>query len=270
MNGVPGQFCVDYANQRATEGYGYSGAALRALPYLRSGPFARQWAVRARSFEALARHVLGPRAQTRGRPLDMLDLGAGNGWLCHRVAGMGHRAIALDMRHDAVDGLGAAAGYLRDTPGLFERIVAYFDALPFGANCFDITLFNASLHYAQDLAHTVAEAARVTRPGGTLVILDSPFYASDADGAAMIAEKRAQAASRFGERAESLLSPHFIEYLTAERLAAASSAIGLRWSRTAVRYPLWYAARPLLAKLKGARRPSRFDLWTAEMPAAPD
>ncbi len=260
MSGITAQFCAEYARQRAREGHGLSGEALRALPYLRTGPLARQWAVRARTFEAFTRLVL----RQSSRPLALLDLGAGNAWLCHRVARLGHRPVALDMRDDDVDGLGAARRLLADTPGLFECITASFDAIPLASGRFDVTLFNASLHYAHDLKSTLAEAMRVTRPGGLLAIMDSPFYARDEDGHAMIAEKKAGGARQFGTGADLLLAPEFIEYLTRTRLAEATPT--LTWTRHPVRYPLWYEMRPLLARLKGRRAPSRFDLWTARLP----
>ncbi|HXL71405.1 MAG TPA: class I SAM-dependent methyltransferase [Rhizomicrobium sp.] len=259
MSGVTAQFCAEYARHRAREGHALSGEALRALPYLRSGPLARQWAVRARSFDVFARLVLRP----EGKPLALLDLGAGNGWLCHRAARMGHRPVALDMRDDDVDGLGAARHLLAETPGLFECVIASFDTIPLASGRFDVTLFNASLHYAHDLKSTLAEAMRVTRRGGLLAIMDSPFYARDEDGEAMIAEKKAGGVRQFGTGADLLLAPDFIEYLTRARLIAAAPA--LIWTRHPVRYPLWYELRPLLARLKGQRAPSRFDLWTARL-----
>jgi SAM-dependent methyltransferase len=262
MTVLTAHFRSEYAQHRAAEGRGYVGEALRALPYLRSGPLARQWAVRARSFDALVKHVLTPLG--RARALDVLDLGAGNGWLCHRVARLGHNALALDIRDDDVDGLGAASEFLRAEPNHFERVTASFDALAFASRKFDVVIFNASLHYAQDLGQVLAEAARVTRPGGMLAILDSPFYAHNSDGEAMVAEKRAQATARFGARADLLLSQNFIEYLTRDSLAAASP--DLVWSRRRVLYPLWYEMRPALAWLNAARTPSRFDLWTARVP----
>lgn len=260
MSGVTAQFRAEYARYRAAEGRGYSGDALRALPYLRSGAFARQWAVRARTFDAFVRHVLN----RSGRHTDILDLGAGNGWLCHRVARKGHRCIALDMRDDRVDGLGAAKEFLVEEPGLFRCVTGSFEDLPFASASFDITLFNASLHYAQDLRRALLEAGRVTRHGGTLAILDSPFYGSAVDGDAMVAEKKSRGGASFGAQASVLLSPDFIEYLTPERLSAAVPE--LRWSRTRVRYPLWYELRPLRAWWKGERTPSRFDLWIAAKP----
>ena len=79
----------------------------------------------------------------------------------------------------------------------------------------------------------------------------------------MVAEKKAQARVRFGDGADLLLAPEFIEYLTVERLAQA--APHLRWKRHRVRYPLWYEMRPFFAWLRGGRTPSRFDLWTAHI-----
>ena len=257
MNEAGAQFRAEYARHRAAEGRGYSGDALRALPYLRSGAFARQWAVRSRTFDRFEQDVL-THFRSRG---DVLDLGAGNGWLCNRVAKRGHNCIALDMRDDDVDGLGAAADFLADNPRLFQRVAASFEALPFADGIFDIALFNASIHYARDLECALAEALRVTRKGGLLAILDSPFYRVDADGDAMVAAKKMTGTASFGANADILLSQNFIEYLTPERLAAASP--GLMWSRRRVLYPLWYELRPLRAWLKGERKPSRFDLWIA-------
>lgn len=256
------RFRSAYGAQRAAEGRGHGREELLALPYLTGGPLARQWAVRARSFDAFVRRVLRPAARAAApRPLRLLDLGAGNGWLCYRAALAGVRAVAVDVRDDAVDGLGASAGYLVERPALFDRLVASFDALPLPSASFDVVVFNAALHYALDLEAVLAEARRAVRPGGRVVILDSPFYRRDAAGAAMVAEKRREAAVRFGERADDLLALPFVEYLTRERLEDAGQGLGLAWRRHRVRYPLWYELRPLVAWLRRRRPPSRFDVW---------
>jgi SAM-dependent methyltransferase len=207
--------------------------------------------------------VVRPAADALGRPLELLDLGAGNAWLSHRLVAEGHRAFALDIRNDTIDGLGAAAPLLRRFPQI-ECLIAPFERIPLPPESADISVFNASLHYATDLAAVFKEVRRVTRPGGRIVILDSPFYRSEADGLAMVAEKRRQAQKAFGARAESLMALPFIEFLTRERLDAASPA--LRWERHRVRYPLGYELRPLIAALLGRRAPSRFDIWVAERP----
>ena len=260
------RFGIEYASHRESEGRAYRGDELLALPYLRTGPHAHQWAVRARSFDAFVRHAVQPERARLARPLTIVDLGAGNGWLSYRLALEGDRAIAIDVRGDTVDGLGAADAFMRAVPGKLECIKATFDAAPLEPECADIAVFNASLHYSTDLDRTLEEAVRLVRPGGKIVVLDSPFYRRESDGLAMVAEKRAQAAQQFGERADALLALPFIEFLTRERLEAASAPLGLRWRRERVLYPMWYELRPLRAALLRQRAPSRFDLWIGERP----
>ena len=252
------QFRAEYAAHRASEGRGYAGAALFALPYLERGAHARQWAVRARTFDAFMRRVIAPAVRAGERPR-VLDLGAGNGWLAWRVSLAGCDAMAVDLRDDAVDGLAAGAPLAARAP--FHRVAATFDALPLRDASYDVVLFNASLHYAVDLPAVLREAARVVRPGGRLLVLDSPFYALARDGDAMVAEKHREGTARYGERAAALLAVPCVEYLTAARLAEATADSGLAWRRRRVRYPLWYELRGAVAFLRGRRAPSRFDLW---------
>lgn len=258
------RFRREYGAHRAAEGRDYWGEELLSLPYLRTGSLARQWTVRARTFDAFLEHVVRPMGRAAGRPLQILDLGAGNGWLSYRLSIEGHGCTAVDIRDDAIDGLGAAAGFLDLTS--FERLVASFEGLPLCPDSADLAVFNASLHYSTDLEATIAEAVRVVRPGGRMVILDSPFYARSEDGDAMVTEKHAAAHIQFGARADDLLALPFIEFLTRERLEAVSAAQGLIWHRRRVSYPIWYELRPLVAFLRRRRAPSRFDLWTATVP----
>jgi SAM-dependent methyltransferase len=259
-------FAEAYAGHRAAEGRGYAQEHLLALPYLREGPFARQWAVRSRSYEALQRRVVQPLAKRLRRPLEVLDLGAGNGWLSSRLAGDGHLATAIDIREDAVDGLGAAQHLESLNPERMRRLAASFDSVPLPEAVADLAIFNASLHYAMDLSAALSEASRLVRLGGQIAIVDSPFYARTQDGEAMVAEKRANATQMFGSRADALTTLPFIEYLTRQRLDVASASLRLSWRRHRVVYPLWYELRPLQARLQGRRAPSRFDLWVSDRP----
>jgi SAM-dependent methyltransferase len=256
------RFRSAYAEQRASEGRGAGGVReLLELPYLQTGPNVRSWQVRARTFDAFVRRIIAPAR----RRLRVLDLGAGNGWLCYRMKLLGHDAVAIDMRADDVDGLGAAEGYRAHLNDMFARTAASFDALPLAAGTFDVVVFNASLHYAFDLDRALAEAVRVLAPGGRIAILDSPFYRHDHSGQAMVAEKRRSATRQFGDRAADLLALPFVEYLTQERLDSASQTLNVNWRRHRVRYPLWYEVRSLRARLTGARSPSRFDVWEGSL-----
>ena len=149
---------------------------------------------------------------------------------------------------------------------MFGRVAASFDALPLRPRLFDLVVFDASLHLAEDLSRVLSEAARAAAPGGRIVVLDSPFYARPESGEAMRAEKRRETAVRFADVAEDLLALSPVEFLTRERLAAAAAPAGLAFRRRRVLYPALYEARGVVARLKGARTPSRFDIWVASVP----
>jgi SAM-dependent methyltransferase len=261
------RYLAAYARLREREGRGRGGEAeLLALPHLAKGPLAAQWGVRARTHERFVRAVLRPLARRAGRPLRILDLGAGNGWLCYRAALLGHSGLAVDVRLDDVDGLPAGAPYARHLPRMFGRVAASFERLPLAAKSFDVAVFDASLHYAANLGAVLREAARVVAGGGRIAILDSPFYARAEDGEAMIAEKTRTTRERFPDLAEDLLGLPSIEYLTHERLEAAARLLGLEFVRRRVLYPAWYEWRAISARLGRKRAPSRFDLWDSAVP----
>lgn len=261
------RFRTAYGAHRAAEGRAIGDRELLALPYLRAGPWAREWSVRARTFDRFVAGVLDPRArEVAPRTLRIADLGAGNGWLCYRAERLGHRAVAVDLRTDTVDGLGAAVAYRGHLLRMFARVAAAFDRLPLGARTIDVAVFNASLHYAVDLPAVLRDAASIVMAGGRIAILDSPFYTGGRAGDAMVAEKHRRAASAFGDRVADLTALPFIDYLTPHRLATASEGLGLQWRRHRVRYPLWYEMRPVQARLRRRRPPSRFDLWESTVP----
>lgn len=250
-----------YGPSRAKEGRGVGGdVELLALPYLGRGPLAGEWAVRARSFDSLVERWL----KRGGKRI--LDLGAGNGWLCYRVALRGHFPVAADIRIDNVDGLAAGAGYRTHLQSMFPRVAASFEAIPFAADSFDAAIFNASLHYTLDLECALREAIRVVVSGGGIFIMDSPFYRSEETGQRMVEEKLRTASRRFGEMAADLVGLPFIEFLTPQRLTKASAHLGMEWHRHRVRYPLWYELRPLVARVRRRRPPSRFDIWVTAVP----
>ena len=53
-----------------------------------------------------------------------------------------------------------------------ELVQGDFAQLPFDDASFDTVLFHQVLHFAQDPALAIAEAARVLRPGGRVAIVD--------------------------------------------------------------------------------------------------
>jgi len=257
------KFIEDYETVRASEG---RGSALPeyylALPYQDlTGRNEWQWQIRARSFECLEEQfLLGMEAQ-HPEGLDILDIGAGNGWMSYRLAQTRHRPVAVDLLINDADGLGAARHFRKAVPGLFPRVQAEMDVLPFVDGQFDLAIFNASFHYSEDYERTLREALRCVRVGGYVAVVDSPFYYDCASGVRMVAEKHRQFESRFGFRSDSI---HSREFLYPELLDKLAAACGLRWQTLKPSYGLRWNLRPLKARLFGKREPSRFYIFAAQ------
>ena len=62
------RFRSAYGAHRASEGRDLDPVSMRQLPYLAAGPLARQWAVRARTFDAFVEKVLRPMARAVAAP----------------------------------------------------------------------------------------------------------------------------------------------------------------------------------------------------------
>jgi SAM-dependent methyltransferase len=246
-------FLDQYATIRHAEGRGSEDPEYyRALPWRDlSGRNADQWRIRACSYGCFERSILLPEARRAGRPLRVLDLGAGNGWMSHRMAMRGHDAVALDIFIDRLDGLSAIHHYKERVRG----VAAEFDCLPFRDRAFDLIVFNSSLHYSSDYRRTLLEARRCLRPSGQLIVIDSPVYKEPDHGERMRAERQVFFEKTYGFRSDALRS---IEYLDEPMLASLATELGLVWTRHYPWYGWRWALRPLRAKLKGQRPPSRF------------
>ena len=248
------RFIAEYERIRMAEGRGSDSEAFYlALPYRDTGGTDRdQWRMRARSYDYIVRHLLDGRR--------VLDLGAGNGWMSYRLALAGCRPVAVDLLTHDRDGLGAARHYRARLPSLFPRFQAEMGRLPFADGQFDTAVFNASFHYAEDGDACLREALRCVKTGGTVIIADTPWYARDESGRQMLAERREMFLRRHGIAADAIAS---LGYLTDERLRRLADALSIRWEVHRPWYGPRWALRPLVAKLRGRREPSRFRLYLA-------
>ena len=247
------QFLKDYAIIRHAEGRGMDDPAYYlALPYRDlSGKNQAQWAIRGRSYGYFEQKVLPAIEHAAKRPLDILDLGAGNGWMSYRLALRGHRPAALDIFSDSQDGLRAARHY----PSAFPRIEAEFDVLPFAAASFDLAIYNSSFHYSVDYSRTLGEVRRCLRKSGCVVIMDSPVYRRREDGERMIEERHERFQRQYGFRSDAVPSREFLDEPLLEEL---SRQLQLEWRIWRPWYGWRWWLRPTLAKLAGRRPPSRF------------
>jgi SAM-dependent methyltransferase len=247
------RFLEEYRHIRHAEGRGSdSSEYYRRLPFSDlSGQNSAMWAMRAKTYRCFERKILRPLENRLKRPLDILDLGAGNCWLSYRVSLRGHHPVALDIFSDPQDGLGAARHY----PVEFPAIEADFDQLPLPSARFDLAIFNASFHYSPDYIRTLSEVRRSLRPNAVVVILDSPIYRTREHGVLMVKEKHAEFLKRYGFASDSLPS---IEFLDVSMLHLLRETLGIEWQIMKPWYGTRWFLRPVLAWLKRRRPPSRF------------
>jgi SAM-dependent methyltransferase len=118
----------------------------------------RSWAAWAR---ALA-HLLPP--------VDVVDIGCGEGYLTIEVARWAKRVIAIDRSSAVLTRAKALAGRRRASNIVFKR--GELERLPLDNASVDVALLCQALHHASAPTLAVTEAVRVVRPGGKVLVLD--------------------------------------------------------------------------------------------------
>ncbi|MBX3580522.1 MAG: metalloregulator ArsR/SmtB family transcription factor [Rhizobiaceae bacterium] len=105
----------------------------------------------------------------------MLDLGTGTGRLLEIFAPLYRRGVGIDMSREML----AVARANLDKANVAHAQVRQGDiyAPPFERDSFDLITIHQVLHYLEDPALAIREAARLLRPSGRLVIVDFAQHA---------------------------------------------------------------------------------------------
>ncbi len=101
---------------------------------------------------------------------ELLDIGTGTGRMLELFAPRIRHGTGIDLSREML----AFARANLERAGLGHCQVRLGDMyhLPYGSDAIDLVLFHQVLHFADDPATAVAEAARVLRPGGRIAIVD--------------------------------------------------------------------------------------------------
>jgi SAM-dependent methyltransferase len=160
-----------YVLLRSREGRLYTDDVVKNLPLVsRKDPFNQEWILRRQSSGRLVEYF-----KNKNSPLRILEVGCGNGWLCHLLADIpGAKVTGSDINKTEL--LQAARVFQKPNLEFIQSDIRSGDtAFPL----FDMIIFAASVQYFSSLPRILRAALDLLKPGGEIHILDSFFYKED-------------------------------------------------------------------------------------------
>ena len=167
--------CLDDQSRALLDADAVRLAAVRAD---RAEAAARYFAVHAEAWDSIrSLHVAESAVEQAigramaDRPLGTLvDIGTGTGRMIELLGPAAAQALGVDRSSEML----RLARVKLDKAGIADASLRQADmyALPLGAGSADSVIIHQVLHYAQAPAAAIAEAARVLRPGGRLLVVD--------------------------------------------------------------------------------------------------
>ncbi len=153
---------------RQKEGRIYPDTMVEQLPDIPNDhPLKGEWRARAFSARRLSRYLA-----RLPRPLHILELGCGSGWLSSKIAKItGTRVWGLDRAGIEL----AQAARLFGRPNLAFLSADIFQ-FPFSEGSFDVIILASVIQYFPDLAALIRSLRLLLIPGGEIHVLDSPIY----------------------------------------------------------------------------------------------
>jgi SAM-dependent methyltransferase len=178
-------------------------ATVARLPNIgKDHPKHKEWQARAASFKRFQRMMNATK-----RPLEILEVGCGNGWGCAALA-------RNPLLH--VSGVDVNAHELEQAARLFQKPNLQFyygdifeDIFPAGS--FDIILLNAAVQYFPDFAGLIRRLFYFLKDDGAIHIRDTPFYEDDE-----IAAAKARTEDYYKSMGVAALSEHYFHHRRAE------------------------------------------------------
>ena len=160
-----------YLRVREKEGRLYSDDVVARLPFVANGhPLANEWRARSASASRLTRYLA-----RQPKPLTILDLGCGNGWLSNLLSKSGHCVIGADQN---LYELKQAARVFSANPNVTFLDVDIFSA-PFAPETFDVILLASAIQYFSNLPVLLNVLFQYLKPQGEIHIIDSPLYTNE-------------------------------------------------------------------------------------------
>lgn len=118
------------------------------------------WKLRAYDLELITKIIASEKS------LNILDLGAWNGWLSHQLAAKGHHVTAIDYFMAPFDGLQTVVYY--NNP--FLAVQANVNDLSFLKKQYDVIVINRCYPYFEDIQTQIDALKKLLNDNGTIII----------------------------------------------------------------------------------------------------
>ena len=190
--------------------------------------YRKEWEIRKASCERLVRHL-----ESKNRPLKILEVGCGNGWLSYQLSQIqSSYVIRLDVN---LLELQQAERVFMAIPNL-AFVYGDIDSASLGRQKFDIVVFAAAIQYFDSLKDIVPKIFDLLTEKGEIHIMDSHFYSMEEVKAARQRSNEYFLAKGFG------LMEHFYFHHSLEELKD-------------FRYSILFNPNSLVNKLLGTKNP---------------
>lgn len=159
-----------YLDIRKKEKRLYKDAQVELLPLIYSGHLHyKEWQVRKRSANRLLNYL-----KKKSRPLSILEVGCGNGWLSAKMAALpSSKVTGIDINKTELE---QARRVFRKKNNLEFFDIDLRQNSRIDEKKFDIIVFAASIQYFHSLEDIISRALSFLKEYGEIHILDSHFY----------------------------------------------------------------------------------------------
>lgn len=165
------QFEKKYINARSVENRIYRDDEVLKLPDIaNTHPHFKEWMIRKQTFRKLVAYL-----ERKKHPLDILEVGCGNGWLSYRLSEIpGCKVTGLDINFTELQQAARVFNHQHNLKFVYCDVRSgILNDLKF-----DVIIFASSIQYFDSLETILSTMLLQLKPGGEIHITDTHLYKS--------------------------------------------------------------------------------------------